>query len=110
MRIVLFVFISFVFFCANVKEETKNNEAKEKSSLEILVLDASTEEPIVAAKVNIDQKTHEAYTNFDGVVKFAEVIIGTHDIEISFISFKKKQLKAYKLSKNNNKLIVKLQP
>ena len=110
IRKVLLVFFAIIFICANVKEGDKNVENKEKSSVEILVIDASTEEPITAAKVNIDKRTHEAYTDFDGIAKFTDVEIGINDVEISFISYKKHELKAFKLGKNNNKLIVKLQP
>lgn len=110
MRNVLFLFTAFIFVCANLNKGNKNVESDAKSSLEILVIDASTEEPITAAKVIIDQKIHEAYTDFDGVVKFTEVIKGPHDIEISFISYKKQQIKAFQLNNDNNKLIVKLKP
>lgn len=90
--------------------EEGKEETKEVISLEILVIDALSEEPIPAAKIIIDQKEVEAYTDFDGMVKFNDVVKGSHDIEITFISYQKKQFKAFYLDQANNRLLVKLQP
>ena len=106
MRDVLLLFFAFIFLCAT----DKSVESEVKSSMELLVLDASTEEPITTAKINIDQKTHEAYTDFDGIVKFTDVIVGMHNTEVSLVTYQKQQLNAFQVSKDNNKLIVKLQP
>lgn len=110
MRIVSLVLIAFVFICADVKVESKEGAGKEKSTLEILVIDASTEEPLTAVKVEIDEKTKEAYTDFEGIAKFSDIEIGLHNIEISLVSYEKQRFKGFKLDKDNKRLVVKLNP
>ena len=112
MRKVTFLLIAFILLSANVKKENERNEgeAKDKSTLEILVIDELTEDPIVAAKIKIDQNGQEAYTDFDGIAKIEDLAKGPYDIEISFISYKKRLLNAYEFNQSNRKLIVKLQP
>ena len=112
MRNVSFLFIAFILLSANIKKENKRSESesKEKSTLEILVIDELTEEPIIAAKIKIDQISHEAYTDFDGIVKIEDLSKGPYDIEISFISYKKRMLNNYEFNQSNRKLVVKLHP
>jgi len=110
MRNVSFLFIAFILLSANIKKENEKSETKEKSTLEILVIDELTEEPIIAAKIKIDRNGQEAYTDFDGIVKIEDLDNGRYDIEISLISYKKRLLKAFEFSQSNSKLIVKLQP
>ena len=38
-----------------------------------MVIDQLTEEPIIAAKIKIDQNNHEAYTDFDGIAKIEDL-------------------------------------
>ena len=82
------MFIVFILLSANIKRENEKSETKEKSTLEIMVIDQLTEEPIIAAKIKIDQNSQEAYTDFDGIVKIEDLDNGPYDIEISFISHK----------------------
>jgi len=79
-------------------------------SLKILVIDAETEEPIPAAKVKINQKSLEAYTDFDGFTDFKNLLVGSYDIEVSFISYQKQFLESIQVDNANNQLVVKLHP
>ena len=110
MKNVLLTIIYLIVACLPVLAEEGKEEKKEIVSFEILVIDAITEEPIPAAKIIIDQKEVEAYTDFDGIVKLNELVKGSHEIEISFISYQKQQYKAFLLDQGNNRLLVKLKP
>lgn len=87
------------------------NENKEvKTNFKILVIDANTEEPIPAATINFNKKEQQSYTDFDGLAEIKNVQPGMYDLEISFLSYKKQQIKNYKLDISSNKLVVKLNP
>lgn len=81
---------------------------KNNSDLEILVIDASTEEPIPAAQVKIMKKDLVAYTDFEGLASIKQIEKGSYDIEITFVSYQKKQLKAFEISKSYTRVVVKL--
>ncbi len=108
MKRILFTFICVAISILPSFSEGGKEETKEAISFEIMVIDELTEEPIPAAKIIIDQKEIEAYTDFDGIVKINEVLKGSHDIEISFISYQKQHYKAFLLDKSNNRLLVKM--
>ena len=110
MRKIYVLFICCLIAFSPALATEGEEEKKEAVSFEIMVLDAETEDPIPAAKIKINQKEAEAYTDFDGHAKFSELVQGNYDIEISFISYEKQHLKAFYLDKSSNKLIVKLKP
>jgi hypothetical protein len=75
---------------------------------EIIVIDSQTEEPIPAAQIKIAQKEVEAYTDFDGLAEIKNLSVGSYDIEISFISYEKLNLKGFYLDQQSRQLVVKL--
>ena len=75
-----------------------------------MVVDASTKEPIPAAKIEIVQNDVEAYTDFEGSAKFFDLEKGRYDIEISFISYQKQKLENFQVDDVNQKFLVKLRP
>ncbi|MCG8308615.1 MAG: carboxypeptidase-like regulatory domain-containing protein [Cytophagales bacterium] len=102
------IFAILASLCVYAKEGKTENSAK--TTLEVIVVDAETDEPIPAVKIKIGEKEYEAYTDFDGLVKFNEVPQGSYDIEVSFISYEKRRLKAYQVNNTSNKLLIKLKP
>jgi hypothetical protein len=110
MKKVLFIFLGMLIASLPILAEEGNNEEKATISLEVIVIDALTEDPIPAAKIKIGQKEVEAYTDFEGYAEVKQLEQGQYDIEISFISYEKQQLSSFKLDKSSNKLLVKLQP
>lgn len=110
MKKVLFIFLGMLIASLPILAEEGNNEEKTTISLEVIVIDALTEDPIPAAKIKIGQKEVEAYTDFEGYAEVKQLEQGQYDIEISFISYEKQQLSSFKLDKSSNKLLVKLQP
>jgi hypothetical protein len=110
MKNVLLLLFGLVLLNLPLSAEEGKKEEKEVISLEIMVIDALTEDPIPAAKIKIGQKEIEAYTDFDGMAEIQQLNQGLYDIEISFISYQKQQLSAFNVDKSSNKLLVKLQP
>ena len=108
-NILFFLLCSFLSFLP-AKAEEGNKEEKEFLSFEIIVIDSETDEPLPAAKIKIEQKEVEAYTDFDGFAQLKPLESGVYDIEISSISYQKHHLKDFKLDNTTNKLLVKLQP
>ncbi len=110
MKNVLSILFCLFLFYLPAKAEEGNKEEKESLTIEIIVIDAETEEPLPAAKIKIGQKEVEAYTDFDGFAQLKPLESGVYDIEISSISYQKHHLKDFKLDNTTNKLLVKLQP
>ncbi len=86
----------------------KEEKEKDTFSVQVLVVDAETEEPIPAAKVKIDQQKRQSYTGLDGLANFDNFQERIYDIEVSFVSYEKQCLKAQKLDVKNHQLIIKL--
>lgn len=101
-------------FCLNMVFSVFGGEGNtvnlKSTSIEIVVVDATTDEPVPAAKVILNQDSLETYTDFEGFVRIDNISPGSYDIEISFISYKSQYLKAYDINKAYNKLLIKLQP
>lgn len=110
MKNVLILFLGLLLTNLSVSAEEGNKEERERISLEVIVIDALTEDPIPAAKIKIGQKEVEAYTDFDGFAELKQLDQGLYDIEISFISYEKQQLSAFQLDKSSSRLLIKLQP
>lgn len=102
--------LSFLFFYAlssmAVGEEKEESTVVE--SFEILVIDAETEEPLPAALIKISKINMEAYTDFEGFVKFSSIKKGFYDVDVSFISYKKVHLQDFLIDTANRQLIIKL--
>ncbi len=92
----------------SIASASDGKEEKDTFSVQVLVVDAETEEPIPAAKVKIDQQKHQSYTGLDGLANFDNFQEGVYDIEVSFVSYEKQCLKAQMLDMKNHQLIVKL--
>lgn len=89
----------------------EGEEAKEtKTSFEVMVFDAETDEPIPSAKIKFSEKDIETYTDFDGYAQIKDLTQGVYNIEISFISYKKQYFKSFQVDKATSKLLVKLKP
>ena len=103
---IVLLFVSFTSFSTggNEKDETKT------CSLEVLVIDALSEEPIPAACIKLINKQKETYTNLDGLAVFEDVTEGIYDIDVAFISYDNQHITGYNLDAKTSKILVKLQP
>jgi hypothetical protein len=102
LLLVLFYTISF----ASTGEDKEESNLIE--SVEIIVLDAETEEPLPAAHIKISEINLEAYTDFEGFAKFSLVKKGFYDLDVSFISYKKVHLEDFLIDNANHQIIIKL--
>ena len=107
--VILIILLLISAYIPAISGEGKE-EKKDAISIELLVVDAKTDEPIPAAKIKITQNNKEAYTDFDGIAEIKDLTQGEYDIEITFISYQKQLFKAFKLENTNTQLLVKLQP
>lgn len=90
------------------KVENKEKVENATTSLQIIVIDAETEEPVPAALVKIDDIELKAYTDFDGLVSFESIQKGNYNLEITLVSYTTTRLKNLTLDQNNNQIVVKL--
>jgi len=108
MKIVSLIAMFSFFFFLNVNAE-KGEETQETTRFEIMVIDANTEEPLPAARIKIEQKNLEAFTDFDGLYAIDDLPKGIYSLEISFISYQKYEVKDLLIDQSSNKILVKLQ-
>ncbi len=110
MKYWLFSCILFFLSSIAVLAEEGTPVTKSTVDVQVLVVDGTTEEPLPAAKVLIKGHTSETYTDLDGMANFESLEVGEYDIEISFISYDKYTLKAFKFDLTTSQLYVKLYP
>ena len=104
MRKIVICALLFLAASFSVSAE-EGEEAKEtKTSFEVMVFDAETDEPIPAAKIKFSEEDIETYTDFDGYAQIKDLTQGVYNIEISFISYKKQYFKSFQIYKATNKL------
>ena len=110
MKYWLFSCIILLLFSTSIRAEEGVLPAKSTVDVQVLVVDGATEEPLPAAKVVIKGQLSETYTDLDGMANFTSLEVGEYDIEISFVSYEKYSLKAYKFDPTTSQLYVKLYP
>lgn len=97
---------------ANHNPTNNNAEAKSASintSLEGVVIDKLTGEPLVGVEVGIEGTGLKAYTDFDGSFRFESLIPGDYFISASLISYQFNRSNKFTVSENKvNALNLKL--
>ena len=106
-KVVLLLFVLFHALAFAAPGEEKE-ESSVVESVEIIVVDAETEEPLPAALIKISEINMEAYTDLDGFAKFVSLKKGFYDLDISFISYKKVHLEDFLIDNANHQIIIKL--
>lgn len=110
MKLMLFLLLIIVDLPAFISSGEGKEESGLIESFEIIVIDAQTEEPVTAALVKIMDIELEAYTDFDGLVKFQSIQSGQHDLEVSLVSYQKVLLEDLRVDQNNRQIVVRLHP
>jgi len=88
------VFILFLLLSLGFTQTAKSsgdgdkNTGKATLTLSGQVTDASTGEPLAGVRLHIAGSDKTVYTNFHGEYKLKELTRGTHDIVVSYISYK----------------------
>ena len=95
-------------FGFKVENKVDKNEANVMTSVEIIVIDAETEEPVPAALVKFNDIDLKAYTDFDGLVSFQSIRNGRYNLEVSLVSYSSTHLRDFQIDQSNNQIVVKL--
>ncbi len=88
-------------------EKTETNSV----TLSGLVLDNDTKEPLIGAKVEIQQPDNTTvYSDFNGSFEIKNLHPGNYTITVSYISFHDVILKDFLLTTDNQNIIIELIP
>jgi len=110
MKYWLFSCIVLFLSYTSLRAEEGSHSVKSTVDVQVLVVDGVTEEPLPAAKILIKGQMSETYTDLDGLASFVSMEVGEYDIEITFVSYEKYSLKAFKLDPSTSQIYVKLYP
>jgi hypothetical protein len=110
MKKLIYISVILLLSAFGFKVENKvgKNEANVMTSVEIIVIDAETEEPVPAALVKFNDIDLKAYTDFDGLVSFQSIQNGRYNLEVSLVSYSSTHLRDFKIDQSNNQIVVKL--
>ena len=72
------------------------------------VVEEATGEPLAGAKIKIVDLNKEIYTDFDGNFLINDLKPGEYNLNISFVSYKTKELRHIQLNTEHNSLLVSL--
>ena len=102
--------IAFLAILLLTNPELENLESKvvEKVQFTGTVIEELTGEPIPGATVFIKEFNQEIQTDFEGNFTIENMAPGTYNLEISFVSFEKKELKDLEISDNHHSMLIRL--
>jgi hypothetical protein len=103
----LIVFLALTLF-TNPELEALNGKEVEKIQFSCTVIEDMTGEPIPGASITIKEINQEIYTDFDGNFTIEDLASGTYNLEVSFVSFEKKELKDLQISNEHNSMLIRL--
>jgi hypothetical protein len=72
------------------------------------VIEEITGEPIPGATIVIRETSQEIFTDFDGNFTIENLTPGTYNLEVSFISFEKEELKDVQIDRENSSMLIRL--
>ena len=99
-------FIAFILLINPGGEEKINENAT--VDLYGTVIEDMTGEPIPGASVYFQEIDQTIYTDFDGNFALEDLKPGEYNIEVSFISFEKMEIRKYSILKDSTSLMVRL--
>lgn len=103
----LIAILAFLVF-TNPELETLNHHEAEKIQFNGTVIEDLTGEPIPGATIFIEEFNQKIYTDFDGNFTIRNLTPGTYNLEVSYVSFEKKELKELQISDDHNSLLIRL--
>jgi hypothetical protein len=92
----------------NPELENMENNKVEKIQFTGTVIEELTGEPIPGATVHILDSDQKIYTDFEGNFTIDNLTPGTYNLEVSFVSFGKKELKDLEISEKQHSLLIRL--
>ncbi len=103
----LIVFLAFTLF-TNPELETLHSKEVEKVQFSGTVIEDISGEPLPGASITVKEINQEIYTDFDGNFTIEDLAPGTYNLEVSFVSFEKKELKDLQISNEHNSMLIRL--
>lgn len=115
MKNIITLLLSFFIATTLSAEENKNiSESESINEITIYVqgkvIDKTTGESLVGAKIHLKGTNYKAYTDFEGNFSFENVKPGEYTIESNYISYKKNTIEKQKIDLLSNQFNVKLEP
>jgi hypothetical protein len=102
----LIAILAFLLF-TNPELENLNKEA-DKVQFSGTVIEEFSGEPVPGATIYVRETNQEIFTDFDGNFTIENLAPGTYNLEVSFVSFEKEELKDLQISGENNSLMIRL--
>ena len=107
----LIAFLAFLFLSnpglINNTESTSPDDTG-KILFSGTVIEELTGEPVPGACITIRETDQEIYTDFDGNFSVEEFTPGTYTIEVSFVSFEKEEFRDFRIDRENNSMLIRL--
>lgn len=106
----VFIFLIISGLFENPIELASGERPSDQITVEGIVVDKETNEPLPGAKIEIKELKTEIYSDFDGKFIIQSFKPGIYTLNASLISYQSKELKEFNLSSPNNSLIIALNP
>ncbi len=103
----LIAFLAILLMVNPELEKLENSEV-DKVQFTGTVIEELTGEPIPGATIHIKEFNQDIYTDFEGNFAFNDLAPGTYNLEVSFVSFDKKELKNIEISSDNHSMLIRL--
>jgi hypothetical protein len=102
--------IAFLALLLLTNPEVENLENKGADNVRFTgtVVEELTGEPIPGASIYISGSDRPIYTDFEGNFTIEDLTPGTYNLEISFVSFEKKELKNLEISSEQHSMLIRL--
>lgn len=86
----LFLFVSFSCIPNSIKlvKETLNPDLGNKCIISGYILDKDTQEPLIGAKIFLNNNEYETSTNVDGLFTFKNLSAGIYKIKAEYVGYK----------------------
>ncbi|MCD4746161.1 MAG: carboxypeptidase-like regulatory domain-containing protein [Bacteroidales bacterium] len=109
-KLILSILISVIALqVSNANTEGNPNEIINNTvAINGKILDKETGEALTGVLIKIEETDKIVYSDFDGKFEFNDIELGTYNISVSYISYKKKVLKVVKAKSSVNTLKIEL--
>ena len=109
-KLILSIFVLFFAFQVSYANNEGNPMEINNNTVAIngKIIDKETGETLAGVLVEIGGTDEKVYSDFDGKFEFKNVMPGTYDISISYISYQKNVLKVVKAESSVNTLKIEL--
>jgi len=109
-KLILSIFVLFFAFQVSYANNESNPKEINNNTVAIngKIIDKETGETLTGVLVEIVGTDEKVYSDFDGKFEFKNIIPGTYNISVSYISYEKNVLKVVKAKNSVNTLKIEL--